>query len=178
MNARIRVDLKGGIFEAEGSDDFVQRMYDDFKTSVRDALVTQPISSSVPPITPASKTRKKISDQRDVYQIVKDLDLMPKGKQSLHDFSRQYDPASNMEWNALFVYYLEQILSIPDITPSHIFTCYRAMRLPIPKALAQSLIDTASRKGWIDTASLDSMRLTIRGTNFVEHEIAKSADAS
>jgi hypothetical protein len=179
MSARIKVDLTAGVLEVEGSEEFVQTVYSDFKTRVTiGTIAAGAISPKATPIsTTSSRSRKRSGEQREAYQIVKDLNLVPKGKQSLRDFISQFQPASNMEWNAVFVYYLESVVEIRPITPAHVFTCYRDAKLPIPKALPQSLIDTSSRKGWLNTSTIDDIRLTVGGTNFVEHELAKSAEA-
>lgn len=80
-------------------------------------------------------------------------------------------PSSNMERNLVFVYYLKQISQIPQITMDHVYTCYRRLGIKLPKALDQSLRDTATDTRWITLTTLDSIELTNAGINKVEHEL-------
>jgi len=47
----------------------------------------------------------------------------------------------------------------------------------VPEALAQSLVDTKNRKGWIDSSSLDDLQLNISGINYLEHDMKKAEKA-
>lgn len=108
--------------------------------------------------------------------ISSDLDLSggKKGR-SLRDFYSQYAPSSNLERNLVFIYYLEHIAGIKAITIDHVFTCYRNIKkLKAPVQLYQSLVDTRKLKGWLDTSSIDDIKLTVPGINYLEYDMNKA----
>jgi len=76
-----------------------------------------------------------------------------------------------LEKNVVFVYYLQNIVSVQGITPNHIYTCYKNVGSKVPTALRQSLLDTASLKGWLDTSNLDEVKLATPGENYIEHDL-------
>lgn len=114
---------------------------------------------------------KPSSKQRNP-QIVKGLNLSPSGKESLKQFMERYTYGkSSPKINLLFVYYLKQILEIDNITQDHVYTCYRNTGIKVPNNLYISLIDTISKKGWIENVS--NLNITTQGLNEVEHEMIK-----
>jgi hypothetical protein len=78
-----------------------------------------------------------------------------------------------MESNAVFVYYLQKTAKVSGIDFNHVYTCYKDVAARIPSALKQSLIDTASSKGWLNTSSLNNLQLTTGGENFVELDLPR-----
>ncbi len=178
MEAKLHIDLEQGTIEVEGGEEFVREIYRDFKDRISKSAPSvakktnggQEAKKEVPPThKPKAKQPKK-----EPLTIVKELDLAAKGdKPSLKDFYSGYNVRSNWERNLIFLYYLETIPKIASITTDHIFTCYRHVSAKIPKAFKQSLFDTASEKGWIDTSSLDDIKLTTQGMNYMEHDITK-----
>ncbi|HUA44565.1 MAG TPA: hypothetical protein VMA77_05015 [Solirubrobacteraceae bacterium] len=102
---------------------------------------------------------------------VRDLDLAPNGQTSLRDFVAGKQPKTNHDKNAVSVYYLSEVVGLTDVTVDHVFTCYKDMRWREPGNLANSLALTANRKRFLDTASLDQIKLTPAGRNHVEHDL-------
>jgi hypothetical protein len=182
---KIRIDLTQGIIEAEGTEEFVLSIYTDFKEQIQQTPVKQRSQTKTRRKTIAKKEKgesakkRKISTGKTPPKIIKNLDLSGKGKKfSLKDFYEQYSPKSNFEKNLVFCYYLQQVIEHTPITVDHVFTCYRHIKgIKPPKALAQSLLDTAHHKGWIDTSSLENIEVSIAGINHLEHDLAK-AEAS
>ena len=126
----------------------------------------------------SKKKSKRSKKGARIPKISSDLDLSGGKKgQSLRDFFSQYAPSSNFERNLVFVYYLKQVAGIEQITIDHVFTCYRNIKsVKVPGHLEQSLIDTRVHKGWIDTASLDDIKLNVPGINYLEHDMKKAED--
>lgn len=120
--------------------------------------------------TPKSsgKSSKKNSEN---ITLLKDLDLRKKGEKSFKDFYDEKKPGASNEFNSVAVYYLSEILELSGITPSHIFTCYKEVTKRPPEAFIQSLRDTASKNGYIDTADINNIKIPLRGKNFVEHDL-------
>jgi hypothetical protein len=178
ISTRIKIDLGQGIVEAEGSEDFVRSVYDDFKIRLGSTHVQRPVE---PPKNQvkigASKVEipKKKKVGRSAPSIVTDLDLSGGGKaQRLREFYSQFKPSSNFERNLIFVYYLTEKLHIAGITVDHVYTCYRDIPgLKAPNTY-QSLIDTSRRHGWLDTSKTDDIKFTVKGMNYLEHDMPKS----
>jgi len=110
---------------------------------------------------------------KESYSILKDLDLRVKGGQTFKDFINEKQPKSAIEFNSVAVYYLADILKLTGITTNHIYTCYKEANQRTPDAFVQSLKDTASKYGYIDTGDLNNIKVPLRGKNFVEHDLPK-----
>lgn len=181
---KLKIDLRNGVLEVEGEETFVREVYQDYKEKIAqenfepvDEPVVQPEAVSV---APAHKPRRakngggKVGNKRkESYQIVKDLDLSAKGnKEALKDFYSKKSPSTAMEKSAVFVYYLQKIAGTKGIGVNHIYTCYKNVNEKVPGALRQSLLDTSSRKGWIDTKSMENITITTQGENLIEYELS------
>lgn len=118
------------------------------------------------------KSRKTSSGSNESYSLLSDLDLMPKDQESLEDFYSKYKTSNNFERNIVILYYLKNILNVENVNVNHVYTCYKKLSLRIP-ILGQSLRDTKSRKGWVDTSNSDDLQVTVAGENYIEHEIDK-----
>jgi hypothetical protein len=194
MNSKIHINLTQGILEVEGDADFVRSIYDDFKSKM-------PLKPSIPAITgvqsmvnvekpllttsnsnkerAASKsstaTKKKVNSKTPTLN--KNLNLFKEGdKPSLKDFMSGYKAKTDMARNLLFVHYLREIKGLENIGVDEIYTCYKNMGLKIPKDIQQSLLNTAFSKGWLDTASLSNITITVAGENAVTLELPASQE--
>ena len=189
MTARVRIDLAAGVLEAEGSEEFIRELYLDFRdrAGAHHVPTSQEPPTFMPPaaapaasqVEPKAKraTAKTGSTRRERTPVlVKELDLAPKADRiGLKDFVKGFKkPTSSMDWNSLFVYYLARTANVSPITLDHVYTCYKQVGERVPKVLTQSLWDTSRKKGTIDTASLDDLKLTTAGENWVEHDLEKS----
>ena len=67
MTTKIRIDLSQGIVEAEGSETFVQRIYNDFKESLASGVDPMPPAGKKPkaPAVPKSKKRSLQSKKHE-----------------------------------------------------------------------------------------------------------------
>jgi hypothetical protein len=107
--------------------------------------------------------------------IVKDLNLRPSGKKTFKAFADEKQPQTHHERCVVAVHYLKNTLGIDGVTVDHVFSCYRDMNWRLPTNFANSLQVTSSLKGWLDTSDMDNIRLTVPGTNFVEHDLPAKA---
>ena len=119
------------------------------------------------PSVDEKKTRRRTGGP----SAVRDLDLAPKGQTSLKDLVTEKQPKTNHDRNVVSVYYLAEVLGLNGVTLDQVFTCYKDMRWREPGNLANSLALTANRKRFLDTASLDEIKLTPAGRNHVEHDL-------
>lgn len=131
-------------------------------------------------VKPSRKKKRKPSISAQAPQLIKDLDLSGgDDKPSLREFYGRYSPKSNQERNLIFCYYLHQIINHTPINVNHVFTCYRnIVGIKAPGNIRQSLKDTAHRRGWIDTSSLENITVPVTGINYLEHDIAKADSES
>ena len=96
---------------------------------------------------------------------------MPSGKKSLKAFVQEKQPKTLHDKNVVAVYYLRETLGAPKVSVDHVFTCYKDMNWREPGNLGNSLALTANRKRYLDTSSLDDIKLTPAGRNHVGHEL-------
>lgn len=152
----------------EENTDILDNDYDGEETIERkeEQEVSNPISSH------KAKSRKKNGTGN--IQLIKDLDLSGTDSiKSLKDFMEEKKPASNVQKTTAFVYYLQNLLELDEITIDHIFTCYKSMNYRIPNNLQQNLSDTSSSKyGYINRKD-GKYSMTIIGSNLIEHDLPK-----
>lgn len=185
---RLSINLTDGTLEVEGEETFVKSVYEEFKEQLATAkLNVRPYNNGTPVqlIDQGSKVggakttkpakKSSVKRARGSFSIVKDLDLSAKtNSKSLRDFYAEKSPANAMECNAVFVYFLQQIAGIDSITIDHIYSCYKDVGIKYPNALRQSIADTSSRRGWLDTKSFDDIKIATPGENYVEHDLPKA----
>lgn len=183
MTAKIKIDLSQGVIEAEGSEEFLKEIYSDFKermkSPAKDSIKSPsriPLNANEDQTETNNRTSKKKNKVSKIQlTLIKDLDLSRKGDiPSLKEFHSQYKASTNFKNNLIFAYYLLNIREMQNVGSSHIFTCYRHLSIKVPQDLVSSLRDTAKDKGWLDTSSLNDIKVPIAGINYIEHEMQKS----
>jgi hypothetical protein len=182
--AKLRFDAKNGTLEVEGSEAFVSRMYEDFKTAVGGALTLSEQLGASPndereespdATTPRRRPRRgrapttpdaNASDKVKNYAPGLDASLDTVG---LDEFYFPFAPKNHAERILIFVKFLEDKKGILPCTGDQIFTCYRSLREKIPEAFVQALRDAAGdRYGYIEYKSPTEISSTVRGTNHFE----------
>jgi hypothetical protein len=101
-----------------------------------------------------------------------DYDFYPSDSENLKEFYNKYKPSSNLEINLIFLYYFQEIRKEKDITADHIYSAYRHIGLKVP-SFPQTIYDTKSRRGWIETENKD-LKLTTAGLNHINHDLQKN----
>ena len=192
--ARVRIDLFARTLEAEGTEEFIKEMCQDFSELVTSVPITpaadqRPSNStgsgtSESPAVRSGGTTKRaggrkasgVSVKDRQPQLVKDLNLKPTDShEGLRDFADKYRKiTAAYDWNGLFVYYLTKIAAVSPITMDHVYTCYKEVEAKVPTKFPQSLWDTARKQGTIEVPSVDDVRLTVHGENWVEHDLQKA----
>lgn len=178
-NDRARISVKAGetVIEIEGSEKYVEAKLKD--PGSLDQLLSKVVSKKQGKGTTGQKrggkTQTKGVRRKEGCQIVKDLDLSGTGgKKPLKVFYEEKQPSSNLERNAVFVFYLKRIAKIAKVNRNHVYTCYKDVDERVPENLIQSLRDTSHHKGWVDTSMMDDLKIPTVGENFVEHDLPKS----
>lgn len=194
--AKLRIDLSQGLIDVEGSEGFVLEVYNDFKArmqsvpakrevthGIKGIDAPQPATSETPTLklkntkSASSATAKLRKGSREEHSMVTDLDLSNTKAGRLKDFVARFVLKTNMERNLAFVYFMQHEMELANIAENHIFTCYRHIGVKVPGALRQSLFDTSSAKGWVNTSHMDDIRVTTIGMNHLEHDLPKATPA-
>jgi hypothetical protein len=175
----LKINRRDGAIEVSGDREWVEEKLAQF-ADVYSAPVADVPNGTVEPRRQSSsrKRRKQRSTDGDPHKAsrrrasgpsrVKGLDLAPSGKESFEAFVGDKQPSNNHEKNVLSVYYLAEVAGISPVTIDHVFTCYRDVGWDIPADLRNSLALTASRKGFLDTADTEDIKVEPRGMNHVE----------
>lgn len=138
------------------------------------AQVAPPPSATDSGVIRSATRAKSSSGKKDPDpKIVADLNLRPAGKASLRDFVQAKSPGTNEELYAVIIHYLEHTLSLSAINVDHVFTSLKDLGRKISPRLRTVLSNSASSKGWIDTANRDKIRTTVPGQNLVEHDLPR-----
>jgi hypothetical protein len=115
-------------------------------------------------------TRRKASPG-----VVKDLSLHPVDKPSFVEFADEKKPANHHEKQAVIVAWLIDSAGLDSgITPDHINTCYKAAHWKRPASFDKNLQLNSSRWGWLDTADMGDLKLTVSGEDYVSHNLPPS----
>ncbi len=133
---------------------------------------TTTTKSKVPTTKKTNKasTRKKKSSKNGPSHAT-DLDLRTAGIQSLEDFVAEKQPKNQRQKSTVVVYYLQRTMGLSGITVDEVYTAYQAMSWPKPTNFANHLQQVKSAEGWIDTANMADIKVTIPGENFVEYKL-------
>ena len=141
---------------------------DEQELSVGD--VADPADSGMPGDAGGEKKAPK-ARKNPTYSFVKDLNLRPQGKKSLKDFITEKAPQDQQARLAAIIYYLTKDLGLPNVGVNHVYTALKEIGERVPSDIAQIARNIAGRKGWLDSADSDDLKVTTRGENFVEHEL-------
>ncbi len=186
--AKLHINIHQGLIEAEGSEDFVYRVYSDFKDLIKwensrppleAALVDSPDDRSSVGATkgievgerPKSRRRAKIVQNKESApsitnhkpKIVSDLDT-----NGIKEYLSNYNVGNHANIIVAIIHFLKK-KGREAVSADDIFTCYRDGGIKLPEKFGQAFIDTKNKKGYIEFAGPDLIELTIRGVNHIEH---------
>lgn len=116
----------------------------------------------------------KKTDRNAGLELVPDLNFRPNDKPTLKEFIAKKNPGSDVEAVTLFVYYMQHMMSLNNISPSHIMTAFREAGKAIPVDLKQTVRNIKKSKMWLNFTDIEEIRTTTQGDNFVEHEMGAS----
>lgn len=118
--------------------------------------------------------KKRKSSRKPV--IVSALNLRPEGKQTFIDFAKEKSPSNHGERGTVAIFYLTRILGLDKAGRNHIHTCFVEAGWRLPSDLDNALQVSASKYSWLDTSSMDDIRLTARGENLVKLDLPKRSE--
>jgi hypothetical protein len=186
---KAKINLKDGLIELEGSEDFVLRILDRYEKRLLNEpiTITQP-NKKIRPKEPANITRtavmKKPNNLNSPSKIPsKNIAIKPteipsipinlkgdKNMPSLVDLYREKLPQTHQELITLFVYYISRYLDIPNVKLGHIVSCYNEIGAKKPKRIEQIFEEIRLFSGWLESGEgATTTKITIDGVNLVEH---------
>lgn len=177
---KLHIDLINGVLEIDGEEEFVRSIYNDFKEQLVAKRSLEPKDSSqinhhknqTAQTDKKAKRTNKAAGALERYALIKDLDFTKgEGNVTLKDYYKQKDPKSYTEKNLVFVYFLKNKLKVSNVNLDHIYTAYDEVGSRRPNAFRQSVADTSSKKGWLDTSSYEDIKISIKGQNYVDHDL-------
>lgn len=192
MNSKLTINLNTGLLEVEGSEELVREIYHDFKILIEKVPVKAnentdsndfsrdgtfddiEVSTSKSKKSKSTKVKTSSSPKASSDMIfLNDLNLRPKGKESLKDFAAKYQNKTTEELTLLIVYYLKEELK-ETVTLAHVFTCLKELGKKIPTHLKQVLTNNKNNKHWIDLNDWNDIKYTVAGMNYMEHDFTKA----
>lgn len=132
-------------------------------------------SSQTPNVTKKTSGSKK-SRTKSIPRLIKELNLVPKGKQSGKEFAEEKNPGNVRAKCVVCAYYLREVISVQEISVDHVYTFFKAAGWPIPSDLVNTL-QQAGSAGWLDTSDQKNILITPMGENLIEHELPKPSKA-
>lgn len=181
--ARLKIDLVNNVFEVEGEEAFVEKMYKEYKEASlyntkseiikTNNIIKQKTAKETNPVNSNTKLKKSSEKTKKApnYSINNSLDL-----KNLRAFYNEKKPNSGFERNLVFVYFLKKELKIDKVDENMIYTCYKFVNIKVPIALRQNLVDTTYNKKWLTMTVADGIGLTIVGENYIEHEMPSTKE--
>lgn len=199
MNTKLTINLKEGILDVDGSEEFVRSIYDDFKGEVAKQLPTRPTArqpeASILPAYVAETETVTLKDNSTKSRAKRASANSEGPKKSATKYKPTFDPTLDLKGlpefydkmipeNAaekilIFASFLQDNLGMLSCTADHIYTCFFTVkgRTKIPEAFEQAFRDTQSRTHFIQINSLQDISITIPGSNRLEEMKKRKAAA-
>ena len=125
--------------------------------------------ASTPPDVPLEQAPVKKRPSQ-TYTYMEDLELKATTDHlSLVEFMDSKFPITNEERNIVFLYYLQHLLNLKQITVDHIYTCFREAKIRAPLNIQKSL----DHDEWVKIAKNGNLSLTPAGKKYVEQNLPK-----
>jgi hypothetical protein len=191
--AKFKIDVKEGIVELEGKENFVDKHLDKFeeifKSAIKEtmaqgfeynttdvsALPQQDIEKSFnmsrSELTKIHNNTKHTTKQ-SISLIPVDLKANEK-KIALREFYSDKRPVNHYEKTAVFVYYITKLNKQIEVKYGEILSCYEEVDEKKP-SITDIIKNSIRYKGWLEWGSDKfTTRLTISGENFVKFDLPK-----
>lgn len=117
---------------------------------------------------------KSAKKPKTVIAMDKSLNLAPSGKISALDFASDKAPTNVMQKCVVAVYYLRHTIELSEVTVSGVLTFFKTLSWPVPANLRNALAKSGT-EGWLDTSSLEDIKLTSMGENLIEHTLPQKS---
>ncbi|HET7284685.1 MAG TPA: hypothetical protein VFI70_08360 [Nitrososphaeraceae archaeon] len=193
--AKFKINVKEGIVELEGKENFVDKHLDKFeeifKSAIRETM-SQGIDynlatndASALPHQDIEKSfdisRPELSKTHNNNKHATKLSLPPipvdlkanENKIGLREFYAEKKPINHYEKTAVFVYYITKVNKQAEIKYGEILSCYEEVGEKKP-SITDIIKNSIRYKGWLEWGyDKFTTRLTISGENFVKFDLPK-----
>ena len=189
VNTKLTINLREGVIEAEGSEEFVRTVYDDFKERMSKPIVS-PGASKPLLEAPAANDANSEGDEEGTkpstrktgkLEVKRASTYKPKFNpkldvSALEAFYDKYMPSSHSEKILIFGIFLRDELKNSPFSADDIFTCYFAMKhkTDAPEAFWQAFATMKNRTHFIDYTSQDKIEITIAGDNHFNRKLKRA----
>jgi hypothetical protein len=194
-NAKLHINLQLGLIEVEGEEAFVTKIYEDFKSRIvtpkstidnteNPQVMAEQKDTGSTPKKPKPSARRQSNKSKEsgndagpsVAQykpaIDANLDLL-----TFKPYIAKYSPKNAAQQILLYAYYLREELKIAPCNLDQIYTCMKAAGNKIPTAFGQVFINTRGNSySYIGFTNANDVTITIKGDNFVNHEMEKTKE--
>jgi hypothetical protein len=198
---KFKIDVKQGVVELEGSENFVDKHLDKFeeifKSAIKQTMAQGIIHSLTDDNVPAlqqQNSEKKLgisklelvkantntnnnNNNRHATKQSPSLPPIPVdlksnvNKVGLREFYAEKKPANHYEKTVVFVYYLTKINKETEVKYGEILSCYEEVDEKKP-SITDIIKNSVRYKGWLEQGSGKFItRLTISGENFVKFDL-------
>jgi hypothetical protein len=196
---KFKIDVKQGVVELEGSENFVDKHLDKFeeifKSAIKQTMAQGIIHSltddNVPALQQQQNSEKKLgisklelvkannnnNNNRHATKQSPSLPPIPVdlkanvNKVGLREFYAEKKPANHYEKTVVFVYYLTKINKETEVKYGEILSCYEEVDEKKP-SITDIIKNSIRYKGWLEQGSGKFItRLTISGENFVKFDL-------
>ncbi|MFL6397771.1 MAG: hypothetical protein ACJ706_11560 [Nitrososphaeraceae archaeon] len=197
--AKFKIDVKQGVVELEGSENFVDKHLDKFEEIFKSAIKQTMAQGIIHSLTDDNvltlqqqNSEKKLgiskhelvkanntNNNNNKHATKQSLSLPPipvdlkanVNKVGLREFYAEKKPANHYEKTVVFVYYLTKINKETEVKYGEILSCYEEVDEKKP-SIIDIIKNSVRYKGWLEQGSGKFItRLTISGENFVKFDL-------
>jgi hypothetical protein len=192
LQTKAKIDLKAGVVELEGGEEFVRLHLEKFSVFLQgtahhhqvpesDNNFSTPREQLVSAVQKHKPVSKVSGTPRNVKRPTKTKNIDPvrfdlhadQSTQSLEDFIKEKSPKPAADLIAVIGYYLTQIRGAPSFSDGNIEYAYRTLKLKgRPKHLRQIIINQKNTRDWFESADVDgAWKLTRTGQIYVDENL-------
>jgi hypothetical protein len=196
---KFKIDVKQGVVELEGTENFVDKHPDKFEEIFKSAIKENMAQGIIHSLTDDNvltlqqqNSEKKLgiskhelvkanntNNNNNKHATKQSLSLPPipvdlkanVNKVGLREFYAEKKPANHYEKTVVFVYYLTKINKETEVKYGEILSCYEEVDEKKP-SIIDIIKNSVRYKGWLEQGSGKFItRLTISGENFVKFDL-------
>lgn len=193
--AKIHLNLNDGTLIIEGSEKFVDSMFDKYQVLIQLGIPIRKTQVSTDLDEPVEKVKVKgVEKEEELQKPVEPEKLKRKRPAltfsplpvdlkadadhlSLRDFYAEKKPKGQLEVTTLIVYYLNTYKKVEDVEPGHLISGYREVSERIPKDPSAAIRNAKNKRGWIEYGEKPrSARISILGQNLIEIDLPRKEE--
>lgn len=181
MTTKLHLNYSQGLLEVEGSEEFVERIFAEFKgffLEKKPPIPNKPAEISqvadnekAGSISNSQKSKKSktttSNPSKETLSLVNDFWTGQSGKDFITR-SKEYDLPKSHEKLVVYLVYIMQKVNVTDITLNHVFTAYRLLSLKTPTSIRDVIKNAKNRSGMLIVDDSGHIRTHHKGDELVE----------